>query len=129
MNITLEFQGIDAFGTRLRDASDRILRAAGAALYQEVEGVMTASKALVPVDLGVLRDSGFVTLPDRDQDGISVTMGYGGAASAYAVVQHEDLTLTHPNGGEAKFLEKPLLERAGGLAERIAAAVRAEVGG
>jgi hypothetical protein len=26
------------------------------------------------------------------------------------VRQHEDLTLQHPNGGEAKFLERPLDE-------------------
>lgn len=32
-------------------------------------------------------------------------VGFGGAAGAYAVKQHEDLSLNHPGGGQAKFLE------------------------
>lgn len=31
---------------------------------------------------------------------------------AWALVQHEDTTLRHPNGGQAKFIEQPFLEEA-----------------
>lgn len=37
----------------------------------------------------------------------NVHVGY---RAPYAVKQHEDLTLNHPNGGEAKFLERPVRE-------------------
>ena len=62
---------------------------------------------------------------------VSVTLGYGGAAQDYAVVQHEDESLNHPNGGEAKYLEKPLLRRLAGMGERIGREVMHEfnVGG
>jgi hypothetical protein len=33
-----------------------------------------------------------------------------GYTADYAVYVHEDLTMSHPNGGEAKFLEKPTRE-------------------
>lgn len=36
---------------------------------------------------------------------LKVKVGYGNLP--YALKQHEDLSLNHPNGGEAKFLEKP----------------------
>jgi len=49
-------------------------------------------------------------LPERRGSGVSVTLGYGGAAAAYARRQHEDLTFAHKEGQEAKFLERPLLE-------------------
>jgi hypothetical protein len=34
----------------------------------------------------------------------SVAVGY---TTAYALFVHEDLTMNHPNGGQAKFLEQP----------------------
>lgn len=90
-----------------------------AALYAEAEIEMAESKRRVPVDTGVLRGSSFVEEPTTDGRTHSVVMGYGGAASAYAVVVHEDMDAFHPVG-EAKFLEGPLRESAPYLADRIA---------
>ena len=41
----------------------------------------------------------------------------------YAVVQHEDTSLNHPHGGEAKFLEKALNSHAGRKGLAIAARI------
>lgn len=131
MNATVSFTGLENVLAALGRLPERTLTATGGALYREAEGIMADSKEhYVPVDLGVLRDSGFVELPKIDRGrGVSVAIGYGGAAADYAAVQHEDLTLNHPNGGEAKFLEKPLLLAAEGLAERVAAEVKDALGG
>lgn len=41
----------------------------------------------------------------------------------YAAIQHEDMSLNHPNGGQAKFLEQPARE----LRHEMAAIVRRSV--
>jgi hypothetical protein len=56
-------------------------------------------------------------------DDVSVTLSYGGPASDYAVVQHERLDYKHSVGGP-KYLERPLLEAASGMGERIAKKIR-----
>ena len=64
-----------------------------AALFQEGEKIMADSKEnFVPVDLGALKASGRVSNPNL-KNPITVTLSYGGAASAYALAIHE-----HPSG-------------------------------
>lgn len=41
----------------------------------------------------------------------------------YAQYQHEDLSLRHPGGGQAKYLEKPLYDEAPSYLQRLADAV------
>jgi hypothetical protein len=115
----------------LERAPSRARGALGIALYAEAQRVMKASKMIVPVDTGVLRRSATVKKPVLVGNRlISVTLGYGGAAQAYAVIQHEDLSLSHPpkvrrrkytstgkrkrtpRAGQAKYLERPILETA-----------------
>ena len=61
---------------------------AAAALKQEAENIMADSKDnYVPVESGVLRSSAYVGDPQITQASIEVEMGYGGAASDYALVQ------------------------------------------
>jgi hypothetical protein len=80
-------------------------------LFRQGEKIMGRSKEeFVPVDLGVLKASGHVQLPEINGDEITVVMGYGGPAEAYALVQHERLDFNHPNGGGPKYLERPLME-------------------
>lgn len=74
--------------------------------------LLDASQPLVPVEEGVLKASGRVV---RDETGQAVTYGKDddgdgthAPSNQYAAIQHEDLTLNHPNGGQAKFLETPM---------------------
>jgi hypothetical protein len=83
--------------TQMRGAAPA---AVGAALFLEGEQIMAASKPLVPVDMGPLRASGHVQLPKVTPDHVSVTMGYGGTASGYAVYLHEG---TGPAVGRPAF--------------------------
>lgn len=97
------------------------------AAYMDLEKTMTISKQQVPVDTGVLRASGTVDKPEVNGEDWSVTLGYGGAAAGYAIYVHENLSARH-TVGNAKYLEKPLTERTGGMAERMAADIRNEYG-
>jgi len=107
--------------------NDRLLRqfaaenpaAVAAALYAVAQTVKTESMDIVPLDEGVLKNSAFVTEPETDATGMFVTIGYGGAAKAYALVQHEDLTFHHPGQGQPKYLERPALARAKDLGPAI----------
>lgn len=93
---------------------------AAAALYQEAEAIMAIAKTRTPVDTGALRASGYTAPPDVSGDTISVELGFGGAASEYAVFVHERFDLKHAPGTGPKFLEDPLKEAAPGLADRLA---------
>jgi hypothetical protein len=89
------------------------------ALYAEAQIEMTEAKRRTPVDTGELRASGYVADPEIRGRRISVEMGFGGAASEYAVHVHEDLEALHPVG-QAKYLESTVLESAPHMPARIA---------
>ena len=85
---------------RLKKLSDKGVKLAMAALFQEGESIMAVSKRRVPVFHGALRGSGHVQLPRRTARGIEVLLGYGGAAAEYAVFLHEG---TGPAVGRPRF--------------------------
>lgn len=100
-------------------AGGRWKRAVSAGLYLEANNIMALSKREVPVDLGGLKGSGYVTLPQDVGGKILVEMGYGGPAKDYAVVQHERLDFNHPEGGKAKYLEDPVDARQPNIARNV----------
>lgn len=96
-------------------------------LFAEAENVMGSAKELTPVDTGALRASGHVQLPVEKQGEVSVTLGFGGVSTPYALKVHEDLAVFHPNG-EAKYLERPFLAAIPGMDQRIGERIRKSVG-
>lgn len=117
------WKGTAQFRSWLRSADREVRQAVAAELYREGQETMAASKPLVPVDMGVLRASGTVFRPEFDGNRVSVTIGYGGAASDYALVQHERLDYHH-DVGQAKYLEQPARARAAGFGRRVSDGVR-----
>lgn len=96
-----------------------------AALYVEGELIMTESKqSRVPVDTGTLRASGRVQQPKISGENVTVTLGYGGAASAYALIQHEATWFNHPGQGRAKYLEGPVKARAHVIGRNVARRIK-----
>ena len=85
------------------------------------------SQRMTPHASGVLRSSGVVRPPTVSGSGVVIELGYGGAASAYALYQHENLSLNHPDPtnphsdpqGQAKYLETPVRKQVKGLAGRL----------
>ena len=118
--------GADQLTRTLRALADRALALAAGALYREAERIMTEAKGRTPVDTGALRASGQVQPPEVAGSRVSVTLGFGNNSVAYAVYVHENLTARHPVG-EAKYLERPLLEAVRGMDARLAADIRGEV--
>jgi len=109
----------------LAEAERAYLEACAEALRTEGELIMTDSKQnYVPVDLGTLGSSGHV-LPVHIEKGeeLSVELVYGGAAAAYALIQHETEEFNH-TVGEWKYLEKPLRKAVAGMRERLAERVK-----
>lgn len=108
----LELRGIDEVRRRLGLAQEALTEGMAAGLKALGENVRGNSMGRAPVDLGVLRNSHYVTEPEVDGDTISLTIGCGGGpAEPYAIVQHERLDLRHPEG-EAKFMENAAKEEA-----------------
>ena len=121
MKISVDFKGGDAVMRALRLLGEKAPGAMGKALYQEANDIIREAKVLTPIDTGVLRGSAFVNTPQVNGSGVSVTLGYGQAASDYAEVQHEELSYYHRPPTQAKFLEQPFNEAVNnGIDQRIA---------
>jgi hypothetical protein len=114
------FKGHVEMDKTLRNIVKNYPKKARAALNLWAERVMTDSKEnYVPVKDAVLQNSGRVDLDD-DETKMKVTLSYGGAASAYAEVQHEREDFHHKIGTSG-YLVKPLMAAAGTAAVDIAA--------
>lgn len=111
--------GLDELQAKLKASGKRATMALAGPLSLEAELIMTKAKQLTPVDLGTLRASGVVQSPDVGPKRVVVELGFGGAAAAYALVQHERTDFTH-TVGQAKFLEQPMKEAKAGFGARLA---------
>jgi hypothetical protein len=75
-------------------------------------------------DTGLLRSTGHVEAPIQAGPVVSVSLGYGQGIAPYAALIEFDVTLNHPHGGQAHYLQQPLFAATGGLLQRIATALR-----
>ena len=143
----LRISGFDQLRAVIKKLGDVAATAGAAAIYREAERIMTDSKQnYVPVapDGGTLKASGVVALPEHKGNTITVVMGYGGAAAAYALAVHEHLSAHSPpswiaaedsgsgvhwhlSGRGPKYLEKPFNEARKGMDARLAEDVRREI--
>jgi hypothetical protein len=73
-------------------------------LHIWAENLLQRSRELVPLDEGTLERSGVASV---DEETLSAAVSYD---TPYAVRQHEDMEIQHPNGRQAKYLEKPFIE-------------------
>jgi hypothetical protein len=111
-------------------------------LFMEAEEIIgDAKEKYVPVDLGNLRSSGFV-LPIGGPKHFGFDLGFGGPAAPYALAVHENPRAgktggVSPSGkkykhwakvGGWKYLEKPYNLKIKGMDERVALAVKEDLG-
>ena len=107
----------------LRDSGEDAAQAAARTLFEQGNEIMTRSKEqFVPVDIGALKNSGFVEIPQVSRGKATVTLKYGGPAAPYAAIVHEDLQATH-TVGQPKYLERPVLEAIDDVGEKVNEAV------
>lgn len=122
--IRIEVKGVDKAMAKLSRLGPKVRQALRAALYQEAEAIMGASKEIVPVDTSALKTSGHVRPPEEQGGAITVTLGYGGPAAPYAIYVHERLDVRHKPPTQAKYLEQPAKEAATGMGHRLGQKLR-----
>jgi hypothetical protein len=96
------------------------------ALIKEAGLILEEAKNLCPVDTGALRDSGEVRGMDRVGFETMIPITFGDPVPYYAIFVHEDLDARHPNGGEAKFLEKAVMRAEPGMSVRVGRSIQIE---
>lgn len=111
------------------------------AIYEEMETIKGKSQDVVPHRTGVLEasaDAVGVNIVTYSESSGAIVIGYGGAASAYSLAQHEtppsgegenedSLTYRHAPGRTWKYLERPVMEAIEGMEARIGERVRARL--
>ena len=115
---------IEEFSVDFQAAEGMVMSDLSQALRMVAEDILTVSKSeYVPVDTGMLKGSGTTGEPQITPDGISVEIGYGGAAVPYALRVHEAPDVKadgSPWGqGKNKYLTKPLYAMAADLPRRL----------
>lgn len=92
--------------------------AAAGGLDEAAEHILGVAKSLVPIEEGTLERSGAA---DVDGERLRAAVSFD---TPYAVVQHEDMTLQHDSGRQAKYLESAMTGEKDVALALIAAAVR-----
>lgn len=125
MRIKADVRGHRELNRRLQRLADRMPQAAGTALKEEAENLMTDIKAApdFPVQYGTLRASGFVDKPKITGSGATVDIGFGGAAAPYALFVHEGTR----HMAARKYLERPVLAAQPQFPEKIARRLRSVI--
>lgn len=97
-------EGAEDFIAALEGLDERITALITKALAKAMEHVKTVSVSLAPVESGHLRGSAGVTVV-----GLEARLLYPGP---YARYQHYGLDFKHPLGGQALYLEQPMITEA-----------------
>lgn len=111
-------KNLDGFTEVLQQYSIKMSLYGASGVKKAADMLLKWSQELVPVDTGELKRSGkVVKITDSASSARMVYQvqyealaPWGNSSTGtfnYAWIQHEDLTLRHPNGGQAKYLEFP----------------------
>jgi hypothetical protein len=115
MSFTLKWNG--------SEATRRVHRSGAQGLKQAAEFVLDQSNQRAPIQDGTLINSGAT---DVDEAAMEAVVTYD---TPYAIKQHEDLSLRHPNGRQAKFLESAAKDNIERITDYLAQAIGNEVSG
>lgn len=110
---------ITKFTWRGKELQGKMLQQGMQGLLDAGELILDASNQKAPIDEGVMIGTGDVT---ADESTKSVVISYD---SPYAIKQHEDTTLKHKNGREAKFLQSAVQENTQRVTDILASALKA----
>ena len=89
--------------------TNRGIQAVSKAVGEAAAELQAAAVPITPFKFGTLQASIHVEGPDIRGNEATARVSTGGEASDYAIIQHEDTSLNHANGRQAKFIERPLL--------------------
>jgi hypothetical protein len=131
----VKLDGVKEFRRVLSKLDGAMLHILKEEVFAEAEAIMERSKSdFVPVKDGYLWTSGHVRPPKVKGTNVTVTLGYGGKASAYALAVHEGAgpqswvgaTISfQPHGDQyPKYLERPMMDARKGFPARLARSVK-----
>lgn len=112
----------------IKQAIDHIDNITPAALKFGLQPIFDTSQALVPVDTGRLKRSGFLETR-KGPRGVSASVGYAkGGRPDYAVLVHERLDFIHKDPTQAKFLEEAVNRHVNEIGPRIQSFLKRNAG-
>lgn len=122
------WSGVEGIVAQARKARERKTAGARRGLQLALRNVLNVSNHQVPHEEGDLERDGGTSIEDGERLRGAVSYGRSADTRDYAVVQHEDMTLSHDGGRNAKFLENALMSTRQQNAEILATAIRREMG-
>lgn len=135
MRLSFKLRGDERLVAKLGQLAAEHPRHVGRALNEEAEDIMREAKRITPVETGTLRSSGQVRPPVPNAQGVSVGLGFGGAAAPYAVYVHEipapprkspkGRSARHAPPTQWKYLEVPFRAAQVGMLQRMATKLKA----
>ena len=94
-------------------------------LLEEAPRIEETAKIRTPEKTGKLKESVKVRVSrDKRRPGLYAQASAMNRGYNYALIQHENLSYNHPNGGQAKFLESAFVEGVERIERRIEQEVR-----
>ena len=94
-------------------------------LLEEAPRIEETAKVRTPEKTGKLKGSVKVRVSrDKRRPGLYAQASAFNRGYDYALIQHENLSYNHPNGGQAKFLESAFVEGVERIERRIEQEVR-----
>ena len=94
-------------------------------LLEEAPRIEETAKIRTPEKTGKLKESVKVRVSrDKRRPGLYAQASAENRGYDYALIQHENLSYKHPNGGQAKFLESAFVEGVERIERRIEQEVR-----
>ena len=98
--------------------------AAAAGMMESAHKLEAKIKQAAPIEEGQLRGGVHPNPATTGGNSVEVIVSTGAESSDYAIVQHEHTEYMHPNGGQAKYVEEPLMRHGPDHLESVAGAVR-----
>jgi hypothetical protein len=126
--ISLTLTGLVEMAQRLERLGPQILPVVAAALEHEGNRIMLESQQLVPIETGRLLLTSQVSAPMTQGAVVTVELSYGRdgplGPAPYAALVEFDVSMNHPHGGQAHFLQQPLFAAENVFVQHIAEALR-----
>lgn len=112
---------------KLRAAQDRAVDGGMRGISLALRNTLNVSNRQVPHEDGDLERDGATSVDPARKMG-AIAYGRRAQTRRYAVVQHEDMTLKHDSGRNAKYLERAIAATKDQAAAIIAAQTRKAIG-
>lgn len=129
MSVTVAVTGTPDLQAAVQGAMQVVMDEMEGVLFEEGTEIINAAKIIVPFDQGILEASGGHYGTQRTPNKVSHQFGFGGAAAAYAVIQHETppSVFSHLPGRQWKYLEQPLMEAVTTMPQRLSSRMAARL--